>query len=276
MNFFEKLKKISQKNQSLLCVGLDSQFERLPSFLKKKNSPLYLFNKQIIDHTFDLVCAYKLNLGFYLKLGSFGIKQLELTSLYLKKQFPNIPFIIDGKFADIGNTSKEYADFVFSHLKADAVTLNPYLGKDALEPFLNQKEKGLFILCKTSNPGSDEFQNLFIKDKIPFYQKIAYQVVNFWNENKNCGLVVGANYPLQLKKIRQLAENLWILVPGIGPQGGDLEEVLKNGLTKAKDGLIINVSRQIIFASGEKDFGKKARQKAKEIHFLIKSFTPRG
>lgn len=256
-NFFEKLENIIDKNKSLICVGLDSDLERIPDKFKKEKYPQYNFNKYIIDNTFDLVCLYKLNTAFYEAIGYKGIKELKMTCDYLRKKYPEIPIIIDAKRADIGNTNKGYVSFVFEYLKADAVTVNPYLGKEALMPFLEKKDKGIIVLCKTSNIGSDEFQNLkfyFQHDRgknriLPLYAIVAERVVKYWNKNKNCALVVGATYPQELKKIRKIVgEDMWILVPGIGQQGGDIEAVLKAGLNKKRKGIIINISRNIIFA----------------------------
>lgn len=198
MFFIEKLKKAIKKNQSILTVGLDSDINKIPS-----NRSQFEFNKFIIDQTFNLVCSYKLNTAFYEAIGYKGIKALKETCDYLKAQYPEIPIIIDAKRGDIGNTNFGYVEFVFDYLAADAVTVNPFLGEKALLPFLEKKDKGIIILCKTSNPGASEFQDLEIKvknpklktkNKLKLYQYIAYQVAKTWNKNKNCLLVVGATY----------------------------------------------------------------------------------
>lgn len=233
MTFLQKLDKIIKKNNSLLCVGLDNGD--------------FKFNKKIIDQTYDLVCAYKPNSAFYEAHGAKGIEELKKTFNYIQKNYPNIPTVLDAKRGDIGNTNEGYVKFAFDYLNADAITLHPYLGKEALNPFLEHKEKGCFILCKTSNPGSGEFQN-FGENNNPLYLKVAKNVYENWNYNKNCCLVVGATYPRELAKIRKIVGNMIILVPGIGAQGGDLGKTLKAGLTKQKSGLIINSSRGIIFA----------------------------
>lgn len=229
MTFLQKLEKAIKKSNSLLCVGLDNGD--------------FKFNKKIIEQTFDLVCTYKPNSAFYEAKGAKGIEELKKTFNYIQRKYPWIPLILDAKRADIGNTNAGYVKFVFKYLKADAITLHPYLGKEALQPFLEQKEKGCFILCKTSNPGAGEFQ-----DMNNLYLAVAQNVSKSWNTNKNCGLVVGATYPRDLAKVRKIAGNMPILVPGIGAQGGDLKTTLKAGLTKQKSGLIINSSRGIIFA----------------------------
>jgi len=246
MNFQEKLDKIVKKNKSLVCVGLDSDINKIPQ------GGQYLFNKTIIEATHDLVCSYKLNTAFYESIGYEGIKALKDTCDYLKKKYPEIPIIIDAKRADIGNTNNGYVQFVFTYLRADAVTLHPYFGEEAIRPFLNQKDKGIIILCKTSNPGSGEFQNLLIAGK-SLYKIVAENVSSKWNTNKNCILVVGATYPNELKEVRKIVGDMTLLVPGIGAQGGDLEATLKAGLNSKKQGLMINSSRGIIFAKNPRE-----------------------
>lgn len=254
MTFQEKLDKIVKKNKSLVCVGLDqNQFS---------------FNKTIIEATHDLVCSYKLNTAFYESIGHEGIKALKDTCDYLKDKYPEIPIIIDAKRGDIGNTNQGYVQFVFTYLGADAVTVHPYLGEEAIRPFLDSKDKGIIILCKTSNPGSDEFQNLQVQSlsqrdraKIvkPLYQFVAENVAKKWNKNKNCMLVVGATYPDELKEVRKIVEDMTLLIPGIGAQGGDLEATLKVGLNSKKQGLMINSSRGIIFAENPREEAMKLR-----------------
>jgi orotidine-5'-phosphate decarboxylase len=261
MTFQQKLNSLQDRNNSLLCIGLDSDWQKLPDFLKTKKDPIFQFNKAIIDATFDLVCSYKPNTAFYESLGEEGIRQLEMTCDYLSQNYPAVPIIIDAKRADIGNTNQGYVDFVFKYLQADAVTVNPYLGKEALQSFLDQKEKGIIILCKTSNPGSGEFQDLKIAGK-PFYQIIARQIVKHWNQNNNCLLVVGATYPRELVQIRKMVGDMTLLIPGIGSQGGDVQATVTAGKNKAGKGMIINSSRGIIFASTGRDFAAQAREQA--------------
>lgn len=232
MTFLQKLDKIIKKNNSLLCVGLDNGD--------------FKFDKKIIDQTSDLVCAYKPNFGFYGSSGKKGITELIKTINYIHKH-TDISVILDAKLSDVGNTSYQYAKEVFNVLGADAVTVNPYLGFDSIQPFLEQKDKGVIILCRTSNQGASDFQDLKI-NTTPLYMEVAKKVV-VWNKTYgNCLMVVGATWPHQLEEVRKLAKNMFFLVPGIGAQGGDLEKTLKAGLTKNKSGLIINSSRGIIFA----------------------------
>jgi orotidine-5'-phosphate decarboxylase len=271
MNFINKLENCIKQNNSLVCVGLDTDSEKIPPHLKNNKFPLYQFNKEIIDATNQFVCAYKPNSAFYEALGDRGVTQLKMTCDYISQNYPMIPIILDSKRADIGNTNQGYLKFAYDFVGADAITLNPYLGKDALQPFLNQKEKGCVILCKTSNPGSDEFQNLKIGNET-LYKIIARNVARYWNSQNNCLLVVGATYPDELKKIRAVIGDMPILVPGIGIQGGDLEKTVKSGLNSKNLGLIINSSRAIIYSSPDKDFAQKASQEALKLKEQINKF----
>ena len=253
MTFQQKLDAIVEKNNSLLCVGLDPELEKLPGHVKKSDAPLFTFNKSIIDATHDLVCAYKPNSAFYEAEGIEGIRQLKQTIDYIHTNHPDIPVILDAKRADIGNTNNGYIKFTFEYLGADALTIQPYPGKAALQPFLDQKDKGIIVWCKTSNPGSGEFQDMMTNEAgqgpaTTLYEYVAKQVVHFWNTNNNCLLVVGATYPEELKKIRKIAGDMTFLVPGIGAQGGDVEKTVRAGLNSKKAGMIVNSSRGMIFA----------------------------
>lgn len=264
MNFQKKLDNIVEKNRSLVCVGLDSDYEKIPQGLKTKKNPLFIFNKKIIDATYDLVCAYKPNSAFYEGQGENGIRQLKLTCGYLRKKHPSIPIILDAKRADIGNTNCGYIKYVFDFLGVDAITVHPYLGMEAILPFLELEDKGFFILCRTSNKGAGEIQDLKINNK-PLYNIIANKVIKHWNKYNNCMLVIGATYPKELAEIRSFAGDLTFLIPGIGAQGGDIKATIKAGLNSKNSGMIINSSRSIIFASAGWDFAKKAREKTKEL-----------
>ena len=238
MNFQEKLDAIIKKNNSLVCVGLDQgEFE---------------FNKKIIDQTYDLVCVYKPNTAFYEARGADGVKDLKKTCDYLTQQYPEIAIIIDAKRGDIGNTNEAYAKYVFDYLGGDAVTIQPYLGLEANQPFLDRKDKGIIILCKTSNPGSGEFQD-------GLWEKVATNVAKNWNKNNNCLLVVGATFPEELKKVRKIVGEMTLLVPGVGAQGGDVEKTVKAGLNLTKAGMIINSSRGIIFSENPRVEAQKLR-----------------
>jgi orotidine-5'-phosphate decarboxylase len=247
MTFQQKYENIIKKNKSFVCVGLDSDLEKISDKYKNTKFPQFEFNKQIISQTFDLVCAYKINSAFYEARGSKGIEELKMTFDFLIKNFPEIPIILDAKRGDIGNTNNGYADFAFEYLKADAITIHPYHGQEANQPFLNYKDKGIFILCKTSNSGSNEFQNLDCGKK-KLYEIVAENVAKNWNQNNNCALVVGATYPEELGNIRKIVGDMILLIPGIGKQGGDLKKTLKAGINSQESGIIVNSSRDIIFS----------------------------
>lgn len=259
MIFKEKLKNIVHKNNSLLCVGLDIDKEKMPQFLFENNKNPYLdFNKKIIDATRDLVCAYKLNMAFYEVLGKEGFTILEKTIEYAPKE---IIVILDGKRNDIGNSARKYAQSLFETLNADAVTVNPFLGKDGIDPFLEYKNKCSFILCRTSNPSATDFQNLKIENE-SLYEIVAKKIKE-WNIFDNCGAVVGATYPNELKIIREILGNeTAILIPGIGVQGGDVEKTIVYGTNKNGENAIINSSRGIIYADINEDFSTASRNEA--------------
>lgn len=271
MTFQNKLDQVVQKADSLVCVGLDSDIEKIPSFLKEKKYPLFEFNKAIIDGTHDLVCAYKPNSAFYEAEGAFGITQLKMTCDYLEEKYPEIVIILDAKRADIGSTNEGYVKFIFDYLGVDAVTLHPYLGREAIQPFLARLDKGCIILCRTSNPGAGEFQDLQTGGET-LYKVIARKVVEEWNGNGNCLLVVGATYPEELREVRKIAGDMTFLVPGVGAQGGDIEKTVKAGLNSKGSGMIISSSRGIIFASTGRDFAQKARTAAKALKDEINKY----
>lgn len=257
MTFQQKFDAVVAKNNSLVCIGLDSDIKKLPKHLEKEKYPQFAFNEAIIDATHDLVCAYKPNSAFYEARGAQGIAELKMTCEYLRQTYPEIPIILDAKRGDIGTTNEGYMAYAFDYLGVDAITLSPYLGREALQPFLDRKDKGCIILCKTSNPGAGEFQDVGL-----LYHLVARNVVDTWNTNDNCMLVVGATYPQELAEVRKLAGDMTFLVPGIGTQGGDIKKTVKAGLNSKKSGLIINSSRGIIFASTGSDFAEKARTSA--------------
>ena len=267
MPVIDKYNKRAKKINSLLCVGLDADFVKIPKAFLKKKFPQFEFNKWIIKETHQYATAFKANSAFYEARGDQGIKELKMTMDYLIKNYPDIFLICDCKRADIGNTNQGYIDSFFDWYGFDAITLHPYLGKEALQPFLDRKDKGSIILCRTSNSGAGELQDLTIKGK-PLWQIVAEKVSQNWNKNKNCLLVVGATYPKEMKKIRQIVGEMTFLVPGIGAQGGDLKATLKAGLNSVGLGLIINSSRGIIFSKNPKIEAQKLRdeiRKYKEI-----------
>ncbi len=268
MTFLQKLDAIVAKNNSLVCVGLDSDMSKLPVVVKNEKYPQFIFNKAIIDTTHDLVCAYKPNSAFYEARGADGITELKMTCDYIRETYPKIPIILDAKRADIGSTNQGYVTYAFDYLAVDAITLHPYLGKEAIKPFLDRKDKGCIILCRTSNPGAGEIQDQLV-DGNPLYKLIAKKVVKEWNINGNCLMVVGATYPEELAEVRKLAGDMWFLVPGIGAQGGDVGKTVKAGLNSQKTGMIINSSRGIIFAGKGLDFVNQARSKTEILQQTI-------
>ena len=243
----DKYNRRVDAQDSLLCVGLDSDISRLPTRFRQLDEPQLAFNRHIIDATAQYAAAFKLNMAFYETRGAAGWRELAGSLDYLRASHPAALTICDAKRGDIGNTSAAYAHAIFDQLGFDAVTLNPYLGQDALQPFLDYDNRACIILCRTSNPGAADFQDLQV-DGAPLWQAVAEKVTREWNAKGNCMLVAGATQPAELAQIRALCGNMTLLVPGIGAQGGDLAAVLRAGLCSAKRGLIINSSRGIIFA----------------------------
>ena len=248
MNAIDKYDARAQSANSLVCVGLDSELEKLPSAFRGGDSPQLAFNRHIIDATAKYAAAFKFNMAFYEANGADGWRQLAQSLEYLQQRHPDILTISDAKRSDIGNTSAAYARAIFGELGFDAVTLNPYLGRDALQPFLDQRDKACIILCRTSNPGSADMQNLAVGDR-PLWQHVAEKVQAEWNANGNCMMVASATNPAEMAVIRAIAGDMTLLVPGIGAQGGDIEAVLNAGRNSVGRGLIINSSRGIIFAA---------------------------
>jgi orotidine-5'-phosphate decarboxylase len=232
---------------SLVCVGLDSEIGRLPERFRGSDRPQFDFNRWIVEQTHPFASAYKPNMAFYEARGDAGLRELKLTVDYLRESHPDILTICDAKRADIGSTNAGYAQEVFDWLGFDAVTLNPYLGREALAPFLERGDKGCIILCRTSNPGAGEFQDLLIGGE-PLWAVIARKICDTWNTLGNCMLVAGATYPDELRRIREIVGEMTLLVPGIGAQGGEVERTVRAGLNAAGKGLILNSSRGIIFA----------------------------
>lgn len=258
--FQKKLEAIIKKNNSLVCVGLDSDLRKIPQSFKLKKYPIFDFNQEIIKNTAEFVCAYKVNLSFYLAEAYAGIAQLKMTFDFLRQKYPRIVTILDGKWADISSSNEGYVKFAFDYLKVDGVTVNPYLGQKALRPFLERTDKGIFVLCRTSNPGASEFQDLSDSGE-PLYQKVARKVAEKWNVFGNCFLVVGATYPSELAKVRKIVGEMILLVAGIGAQGGDLEKTVRAGLNSQKAGIIVNSSRGIIFSKNPREEAKRLRNK---------------
>lgn len=267
MSFNEKLIKIQKEKNSLLCIGLDSDAERIPENFLKFQNPQLEFNRVIIQNTKDLVCAYKLNLAFYEEHGIKGIETLEKTLQLIPD---DIIKIADGKRGDIGNTAVKQAKTLFNTYKFDAVTVNPYMGFDAIEPFTDNPEKGVFILCVTSNEGAKDFQHLNSSGK-PLYVHVAIKSKK-WNRNNNIGLVVGATHIAELKKLRTILPEIPFLIPGIGAQKGDLEKTVKYGCSENGLNAVINISRAIIFSTLSNNFQESVRKAAEKYYNEINTY----
>lgn len=273
MGFLDRVQAAMEKNNSLLCVGLDPSPERFPPSIQAMEKPVFEFNKAIIDATADLVCAYKPQAAYYNACGAED--QLALTIDYIHGEYPDIPVILDSKRGDIGSTAHQYAVEAFERYRADAVTVNPYMGLDTITPFSSYADKGTIVLCRTSNPGAAAIQNLLVRQEgettAMFYEVIA-SMCQQWNGNNNILLVVGATNPGELKRIREITGDMTFLVPGLGAQGGDVEATVKNGRNSEGKGMIVNSSRGIIYASGGDDFASAARQAAIELRDQVNRY----
>ncbi|MCH8550520.1 MAG: orotidine-5'-phosphate decarboxylase [Natronospirillum sp.] len=268
--FYESLKARWHKHNTLICVGLDPLPERFPGSIAQRPDAVFAFNRAIIDATHDLVCAYKPQIAHYAALAAED--QLQQTMDYLRSQYPDIPVILDSKRGDIGSTAEQYAREAFDRYGADAVTVNPYMGADTIEPFARYSSKGVVVLCRTSNPSAAELQNLELASGETLFAQVARLAARQWNGRQNLALVVGATAPAELARVRDLIGDMPILVPGLGAQGGDAEAVLKAGLTEHGDGLIINSSRGILYASQADDFALAARSEAQALRDLANRF----
>jgi orotidine-5'-phosphate decarboxylase len=259
MSFLDLLLDAGRRNRSLLCVGLDPDPARIPARLRAAPDPVYAFCAAIVEATADLVCAFKPNIAFFEALGVAGHATLRQVIAAVPH---GVPVILDAKRGDMGSTAIAYAKSVFEVLGAGAVTLNPYLGTDALAPFLRYADRGCLLVCKTSNPGSADLQDLRLADGRPFYLEVARRAQTDWNSNGNVGLVVGATHPEELGMVRELCPELPLLVPGIGAQGGDPRLAVRAAVDRRGERAIISASRSILFASEGDDFADAARSEA--------------
>ncbi|MGI9318592.1 MAG: orotidine-5'-phosphate decarboxylase [bacterium] len=259
--FREKLNHAWRAQNSLLCVGLDPDLEKIPGSVVGPDR-LFAFNRQIIDATAPWVCAYKPQIAYYAAIGAEN--ELSQSIDYIEENYPEILVILDAKRGDIGATASMYAREAFERYRADAVTVNPYMGGDTLEPFLAYQDKGVIVLCRTSNPGSGDIQALQTNDGT-VATLVAQMAAEKWNRHGNVGLVVGATYPEQIAEVRQRVGDMPLLIPGIGAQGGNLSQVLKCGLDQSGLGLLINASRSIIYAGAEEDFAERAGEEARRL-----------
>jgi orotidine-5'-phosphate decarboxylase len=270
--FVEQLARAWERSDSLACVGLDPEIERFPRRIAAEPTPIFRFNKAIIDATADLVCAYKPQFAHYAAYGAED--QLERTIEYIHDSHPGVPVILDAKRGDVGDTAERYAIEAFERYGADAVTVNPYLGGDALEPFLRHADKGVVILCRTSNPGARDLQDCVIGAR-KLYQVVAELAAQRWNSRGNCLLVVGATHPRELAEVRALVGDMPLLVPGVGAQGGDVAQAVQNGQTAQGTGLIVSSSRGILYASAGEDFASAARAATQQLRDRINSSRTR-
>jgi orotidine-5'-phosphate decarboxylase len=252
-----------------LCVGLDPQAEKIPRHLAGDTlTRMAAFNRAAIEATKEYACAFKPNSAFYEAYGADGVSLLKETILYAREVAPEVPVILDAKRGDIGNTNNGYAAMAFDVLRSDAITVHGYMGEEALAPFLERKEKGVFVLCKTSNAGASEFQDALIDGK-PLFVRVAEAVSKRWNKQGNCALVVGATYPEEIRAVRTAAPLLPLLIPGIGAQGGDLERSVSFGKDGDNKGIIIAASRSVLYASSDKDFAERMHSEARSLHSAI-------
>ncbi|MCL2644546.1 MAG: orotidine-5'-phosphate decarboxylase [Betaproteobacteria bacterium] len=273
MDFMNALRTAWRERDSLLCVGLDPDPARLPPSLACKPQAIFEFCRAIVDATADLVCAFKPQIAYFAACRAED--QLEALIEHIHVQHPGIPVILDAKRGDIGSTANRYAEEAFARYQADAVTVNPYMGRDSVEPYLAWKGKGVILLCRTSNPGGADLQNLDLGDGEKLYERVARLVSSTWNANGNCALVVGATFPDELARVRALVEGMPLLVPGIGAQGGDIAATVSAGQTKDGFGLMLNSSRAILYAGEDLnkcrdgDFAAAARRVALDTRAAI-------
>jgi orotidine-5'-phosphate decarboxylase len=259
-----------------VCVGLDAEVAKIPASAQRATAEetLVAFNERIVDATADLVCAYKPNSAFYEQHGAQGWTALARTLAYIRQRAPQVPIILDAKRADIGSTNRGYVESAFELLGADAITVHPYLGYEALEPFFRRDDRGIFVLCRTSNPGSGELQALTV-DGEPLYRVVARRVAGAWNRHGNAGLVVGATYPRELADVRAQVGELPLLIPGLGAQGGDVAATVAAARDARGGGMILNSSRGILYAyEGNipgRDFAEAARDAALELHQRVQT-----
>ncbi|HJU70551.1 MAG TPA: orotidine-5'-phosphate decarboxylase [Paucimonas sp.] len=273
MTFTEQLSAAWATNNSLLCVGLDPDVAKFPAHLQQQPDAIFQFCKAIIDATADAACAFKPQIAYFAALRAE--EQLEAICIYLRDNYPHLPIVLDAKRGDIGATAEQYAREAFERYGADAVTVNPYMGFDSVAPYLEWKERGAIVLCRTSNPGGSDLQFLMV-DGQPLYQHVARMVAEKWNVNGQCGLVVGATFPAELAQVRAIVGDMPLLVPGIGAQGGDIEATVTAGKTANGAGMMINSSRAILYArpdvqAGE-DFAQAARRAALDTRDAINRF----
>ncbi len=269
MHFMQSLQQAWKNHDSLVCVGLDPEPTKFPAYLHDDPDAVFTFCAAIVDATADLVCAFKPQIAHFAALRAEDT--LERLIAHIHADHPGVPVILDAKRGDIGSTAQHYATEVFERYRADAVTLNPYLGRDSIQPFLDRADKGVILLCRTSNPGGADFQALDCGGQ-PLYLRVAETIARHWNANGNCTLVTGATWPEELGKVRAVVGNMPLLVPGIGAQGGDVEAVVRHGCTTDGNGLLISSSRAILYAGNGENFARAARAAATALRDTINRY----
>jgi orotidine-5'-phosphate decarboxylase len=267
--FIDRLRAAATRNHSLVCVGLDPEIEKLPDHIRAMPASIFEFNRRIVDATAEFACCFKPQFAHYAALGAED--QLLATIRYIHEHHPGLPVILDSKRGDIGSTAARYAQESFDRYGADAVTVNPYLGSDSVEPYLKWHDRGVIVLCRTSNPGARDFQDLESGGK-KLYRHVAERVAQHWNGAGNCMLVIGATYPEELAEIRAVVGNMPFLVPGVGAQGGDVAAVMRAGRTHDGLGMVLNSSRGILYAGGGAGFAESARAAARALRDEINQY----
>ena len=266
MRFSDALQQRWRQHDTLVCVGLDPDPAKFPAHIKGAPDAVFAFCRAIVDATADLACAFKPQIAHFAALRAEDA--LERLIAHIHQRHPGVPVILDAKRGDIGSTAQHYVTEAFDRYGADAVTLNPYMGRDSIQPFLDRADKGVILLCRTSNPGGADFQALDCGG-VPLYLRVAETIARDWNTHGNCALVTGATWPKEIRQVRALVGDMPLLVPGIGAQGGDIEAVMQAGRTADGTGLMINSSRGIIYAGDDKDFAIAARNAAIELRDTI-------
>ena len=268
-SFMDRVQTRWQHADTLVCVGLDPEPAKFPSKFAHDPDAIFNFCRDIIDATAPYVCAFKPQIAHF--AAAHAEEALRMLIMHIGFRYPDIPVILDSKRGDIGSTAQHYASEAFDRYCADAVTVNPYLGRDSVQPFLDRADKGVVILCRTSNPGAGDLQDMVVGGR-PLYQHVAEKIARDWNDNGNCALVVGATWPEQLRDVRALVGNVPFLVPGIGAQGGDVQAVVTNAKTADGTGLIISSSRAILYASNNNDYADAAANAARDLRDEINSY----
>ncbi len=274
MTFLDRLRSAERSNGSMLCVGLDPEPSRFPGALKGDASRIYDFCARIVDATADLVISFKPQIAYF--ASHRAEDQLERLMEHMRRNAPHVPVILDAKRGDIGSTAEQYAREAFERYGADAVTLSPFMGFDSIQPYLKYPDKGAFLLCRTSNPGGDDLQNqrlASIEGQPLLYEHVARLAQGPWNLNGQLGLVVGATYPAEIERVRQVAPTLPLLIPGVGAQGGDAVATVKAGW-RPDAPIVVNSSRAILYASGGDDFAEAARREAIRTRDLLQAARP--